>query len=275
MRYKPLLLLLFVLSVLSCRKDKNNGGSSTPPPPPPPAPAVFLKEIVVSNLPSPYYHFDFTGNKVSFVSFASGFGMYDVIYSNNRISEMKNNIVINKDRLVYSYNSAGKTDMIRYIDSAGNFYRSCSLSYTAQSLTKITWQRKLPAGFTTERTLSFTYHPDGNVKDITDHRLPINGMPELIFVKSFSLYDNKLNTDGFTLIHDENNDHLFLLPEMQLQKNNPGKLTRTGSGLSYEITYTYTYNDKNAPLTKTGNGVITGGVSAGQTFQTNSAMTYY
>jgi hypothetical protein len=47
-------------------------------------------------------------------------------------------------------------------------------------------------------------------------------------------------------------DHLVLLPGVQLQKNNPRKETLTGNTGNYTVNYTYTYNDKDLPLFKTG-----------------------
>jgi len=34
---------------------------------------------------------------------------------------------------------------------------------------------------------------------------------------------SNINVDGFSLIHDEFNDHLILLPDVQLQKGNPAR----------------------------------------------------
>jgi hypothetical protein len=44
-------------------------------------------------------------------------------------------------------------------------------------------------------------------------------------VDLFEQYDNKVNVDGFSLIHDDFFDHLVLLPGVQLQKGNPGRQT--------------------------------------------------
>jgi hypothetical protein len=42
---------------------------------------------------------------------------------------------------------------------------------------------------------------------------------------------------------------------VHLQINNPGKEIRTGDGINYQVNYTY--NEKNAPLTKKGDGILT------------------
>jgi hypothetical protein len=263
-------LVTFALVLFSCNKDK------TPPvitPPPPPPPAVLLKDIVILNLPSPYYGFEYNAaGKPIKTSFSAGVRSYDVLYAGTRINELKS---IHGDRLVYIYNETGQVDIIKYIKRDGAVYKVCYLTYNGQQLLRMEWERKQPAGFIMDRTLSFIYQPDGNLLEMTDHRHLINGeQPEASYTDRFEQYDTKINTDGFSLLHD-GSDHLLLVPGIQLQKNNAGKLIRTGTGIDYTINYTYTYNDKNAPLTKLGDGVFTSGPNNGQRFQTNAAFTYY
>ena len=74
------------------------GGGQNPPP------AVLLKDIVVPNLPSPYYHFEYDATgRVSAASFASGFTQYQVTYQGDQISELRNNTLGNQDRLVLAF----------------------------------------------------------------------------------------------------------------------------------------------------------------------------
>src|SRR5262245_53000991 len=109
-------LFAVALAALAC------GGDSTPmaappqappappqaPPAPPPTATVLLKDIVIPELPSPYYHFDYDATgRVSNVSFASELTKYDVAYDGDRIKELQNNILVNHDRLVYAYDDAG------------------------------------------------------------------------------------------------------------------------------------------------------------------------
>ncbi|MEO5562421.1 MAG: hypothetical protein ABIR18_03275 [Chitinophagaceae bacterium] len=126
---------------------------------------------------------------------------------------------------------------------------------------------------TIEREIKFTYYPDGNLMQMTDDRKQL----PLIFIYRFDQYDNKINTDAFTLIHNDNddNDHVLLLPELQLQKNNPGKMIRTGDAPNYNVDYTYTYSGQNAPLSRKGEVTITSGANPRQKFQTNTAYSYY
>ena len=115
-----------------------------------PVAAVLLKDVVLSNLPSPYYHFEYdTKGKVSFVSFASDFNRYNVIYRQSKISEMKNNILVNKDRLKYLYDSAGRVSTVKYTDSTGVVYARVNFTYNGQKLIKVKRERKSEAGFIT------------------------------------------------------------------------------------------------------------------------------
>src|ERR1700730_9366325 len=127
MRYRYLLFLTASLILFSCKKE---GGTMAPPPPAPSVPAVLLKDIVISNLPSPYYHFEYnSAGNIIFASFAAGFRMYEVAYERGRISEMKNNSVGNNDRLRYVYDNAGRVNTVRYTDSAGIVYARIYFTY--------------------------------------------------------------------------------------------------------------------------------------------------
>ena len=68
----------------------------------------------------------------------------------------------------------------------------------------------------------------------------------------------------------------MLLPGVVIQKNNPGRETRTGDGLTYVVDYTYAYDtDGKHPLSKSGDLVITGGGTVGQHIPISSVFTYY
>lgn len=188
---------------------------------------------------------------------------------------MRNNILVNKDRLQYTYNSAGKVEFIKYEDSTGFVYKTIDLFYDGSRLVKMNRARNTGSGFVFEKEITMSYYADGNLENITYHFLPFNGQSETISTSHFEKYDNKINVDGFSLVHDEFFDHLILLPGVQLQKNNPGKETRTGDGLNYSVDYHYTFNEYNEPMIKTGDLLISNGTQAGQRFQTSSSFTYY
>lgn len=273
MCYRILMLLLLsgIILFSSCNKDDNGGVLQ----PPPQLPAIQLKEIAIPNLPSPYYHFDYTeGGMINKVSYASGLRSYDVVYSGNKIAELKSTNAINKDRLQYVYAENGKVALIRYSNENGTVYKRAYFTFDGDLLRTIEWERKENAGYALERTLAFVYQADGNLLEMTDHRMPLAGQAEATYESRFEQYDTKLNMDGFSLVHD-NNDHLLLLPGVMLQKNNPSRLIFTGTGVNYTLDYTYTYNDKNAPMTKSGDGIFTNGSAAGQRFQTSASYSYY
>jgi hypothetical protein len=274
MRHKYLLLLIPAAILFSCKKEKG----ATDPPSPPPLPAVLLKDLVISRLPSPFYHFEYNNaGKVIFVSYASDLTRYDVIYDGDRISEMRNNIIINKDRLQYFYDNAGRVNVVRYADSTGLVYTRINLTYDGSKLIKLEREKKLGADFIVDKIVTMSYHPDGNLLDFTIHRpaIAIVGQDEYTTVDRYEQYDNKIGAEGFSLLHDEFFDHFVFLPAVQMQKNNPGKVTHTGDGVNYTVDYTYTYNDRGAPLTKSGDFVYTSGPDTGQRFQLSSTYTYY
>ena len=269
-----LLLLTITLSVLfSCKKE----AAPVTPAPPPPAVAL-LKDIVVSNLPSPYYHFEYsTTGRIVFASFASDLTRYNFIYQGDRLTEMRNNILVNKDRLEYNYDNEGKVQFIQYKDSAGEFFAESFFTYNGSKLTSIErFHKRQGPGTVTDRVMTFTYDAAGNLYELADHRPATDeGQLESTTVDRFEQYDDKVNVDGFGLLHPDFFEHLYLLPGVQLQKNNAKRLVRTGSGVNYEINYTYTYNTANAPLTKTGDALLTNGTDAGKRFQTSTAYSYY
>jgi hypothetical protein len=232
---------------------------------------------VIPNLPAPYYHFEYnTEGRVSAASFASGFFNYDVLYKAGRIREMRNNILVNHDRLTYGYDAAGRVVEINYVNSEDEVvFTRLALSYDGPKLAQIERQRRLNGGFVTDKTMSFTYYADGNLMELTEHRPAINGQPQTTTLDRFEQYDDNINVDGFGLIHDEFFDHLVLLPGVQLQKGNPAKQTHSGDGLNYRVDFTYGYDDQNRPLTKSGELIFLNGPDAGRRFQTSSTFTYY
>lgn len=261
---------MFAASLVAC------GYGAEPTAPGPPPPATQLKEILVPNLPSPYYHFEYDATgRIRLASFASGFFVYDVAYANGRIAQMTNNALGNTDRLVYSYDPAGRVDEVSYVRPDGQLGGRVSLSYAGQQLTSIAWTRRLGSDLVPSKTMSFSYYPDGNLLEIVEHRPAIEGLQdETTRIDRFEQYDDGINVDAFSLIHNDFFDHLFLLPAVRLQKGNPGRETLTGDGENYSVDYVYTYDADRRPLTKTGALVITNGTDAGRQFQTQSVFTY-
>lgn len=275
MRHHISLSIGLAAAVFACSSESDT--TAPPAPPIPSIPSVLLREIEIPNLPSPYYHFEYDeAGRVSFASFASGFTLYDVSYEDDRIKELANNTLGNRDRLEYSYDQAGRVGAISYVDSHGLVYALVSLSYDGPRLTKLERRRKINSAFVIEKTMSFSYYADGNLLDIIEHRPAITGRQEASTTRDrFEQYDDKVNVDAFGLIHNEFFDHLVLLPGVQLQKGNPGRVVRTGDGINYTVDYSYTYDANGRPTTKSGPLVYTSGPDAGRTFQVGSVFSYY
>ncbi|RNI32784.1 hypothetical protein EFY79_20020 [Hanamia caeni] len=276
MRYKFLLLPVISALLFSCKKEK---GTYDPPvslpSPVVPVPTVLLKDVIIARLPNPYYHFEYNAEgNVNFISFASEFTRYDVNYDGGRISEMRNTILVNKDRLQYFYDDAGRVNAIRYVDTFGIVFRKISLTYNGSKLIKLDRETK-SGNFIPDKTITMSYYPDGNLSDLTVHFWATTGQPEFIYTDHYEQYDDKLSIENFSLLHDEFFDHFVFLPGVQLQKNNPGKVTHTSANDSYRVNYTYTYNNHEAPLTRNGDLIFTGGPNAGQQFQLSAVYTYY
>ena len=273
MRFRNSLLVLLAAAVSACTGEPG----TAPKPPVPPAPAVLLRDIVIPNLPSPYYHFEYdTSARVIAASFASDLRKYDVVYDGGRISELRNNAVLNGDRLAYFYDDAGRVSSVRYVNADGLVYTVLFFSYEGQKLTGMERDRRVEGGFIIDKTMSLSYYADGNLREITERRPAITGeQDETTTVDRFEQYDDKTNVDGFSLIHDDFFDHLVLLPGVQLQKGNPARQTHTGDGINFTVDYSYSYDDKNRPLTKHGEVTLLNGSDAGQQFQTNSLFSYY
>jgi hypothetical protein len=202
--------------------------------------------------------------------------MYEVIYQGDRISELKNHTLGNRDRLEYFYDSAGRVSRVSYVRPDGLVYTRLLLSYAGEKLTRVDRQLSLAAGFTTEKTVSLSYDPDGNLLELTEHRPFIAGrQEETTTVDRFEQYDEAINVDGFDLLHSDFFDHLVLLPGVVLQKGNPARVTRSGDGTNYSVDYSYTYDDRGRPLRKNGDLLILNGSDAGRRFQIQSGFTYY
>ena len=265
--------LIGLALVAACHGENVTSGPGTPPPVAP----VLLKDIVIDRLPAPYYHFEYDNAGVmTGASFASDLTNYTLSYTNGRLSEMRNNIIVNKDRLEYFYDDAGRVASVRYADSTGVVYAVLFFTYSGAHLTGLERDRRVTGGFIVDKTMALSYGPGGNLSEVTEHHPAIAGVQdEATFVDRYGEYDTGTNVDGFSILHSEFFDHLVLLPQVVLQKSNPHLTTRTGDGINYRVEDTYTYDALNRPLTKTSSITITNGSSAGQTVQGSTVYSYW
>jgi hypothetical protein len=256
----------------------DESGTTHPTEPGPPAsPAVLLKDVVIPRLPSPFFHFDYDATgRVTGASYASELTKYDVRYDGGRISALTNITLGNRDTLKYVYDDSGRVLAIQYVNGTGVVYTRIIFTFEGQQLRQLQRERKVSDGFIIDKQMTFTYYADGNVRDITEHRPAIDGVQTETTVNDrYENYDTKINVDGFSLLHTEFFDHLFLLPGLQLQIGNPARQTHTGDGDNYVVDYAYSYDADNRPLTKSGDLLFLSGSSAGMRFQTLSQFSYY
>ncbi|QEC66766.1 hypothetical protein FRZ67_05400 [Panacibacter ginsenosidivorans] len=274
MKHTILSITLCLTLFAACKKEKTQEPS--PGDPPVDVHTILLKDMIVKNLPSPYYHFEYDNSSfITHVNVQSGYEIYDLLYSNGRISQMNDNTLVNKDKLQYVYDN-GKVSKINYINQAGIIFKQNILTYnSAEQLTAVEWDF-VNADETTapERIIQFEYYSDGNLFKVNDHWFEIPGrQPETFTTDTYENYDTKTNVDAFAILY-KTNDHLFLLPNIVIQKNNPLKETRSGDGLNYSINYTYTYNN-DLPVKKDGDLLILNGESEGTHIDYLITFSYY
>jgi len=269
-----LISLAFFVILASCKKDDQ----TIPPPQEPLARKILLKDIVMPHLPSPYYHFEYNNDSVCVkANFASGYTIYDILYSGDKIREMRNNIIVNHDTLRYIYDNTGKLSLIKFINQENVNYRQAKFTFDGSSINNIEWDLLSNTGdITIDRRLSFEFYPDRNVKSIEDHRYPHAGLPESINITTYEGYDRKINVDDFSLVHDGIHDHLFLLQGFRLQKGNPAKETLVTNGVKYyTVDYNYSYNPDGTPSIKNGSLLFYSGTDSGKVFNVQTQYSYY
>lgn len=272
LKMKSIAILVLLPLAVACSKDPD----STPQTPPNDKAEHKLKEIIWHGLPAPHYQFTYdAAGFITTASYSSGVRSYNLAYANERISTLQSTRTMNTDKLEYVY-ASGKVAMVKYLNDQGQIFRRCYLEYNALGqLIKMEFERREPnAGFLFDRVFTFSYYPDGNLKEKEDHWLPVPNQPEARQVDLFEDYDNKKNTDAFMLLHPSQ-EHFFLLPGIVIQKNNARKLTRSGTGINYVIDYTYQYNSDQTINKKIGDARITSGPDNGKTFSIGIDFTYY
>jgi hypothetical protein len=273
---RSLFLVLCTLSLLAgCKRD-------CPDIPPPSVvlddiPAVKLREMTVSRLPSPFYQFFYNDSGyILRLNYSSGLMLYDVTYSGKRIQKIEANkeiqADINKDRLDYEYLN-GQPSVIKVVNKNGILYRKCLLTFSSdRQLQKLQWEVDPGGGFVPEQTLQFRYFADGNLQDIAYHNFAVGPQLESNYEDHFEQYDNKINADGFALLHTSTH-HPVLLPATRLQLNNPGRVYRTGTNVpTFDARYNYFNDGIGRPLIR--EGTITFKELNGATGQFQSVTTY-
>jgi len=275
MNYRVLIFAIVMISSVSCKHEQLDITPVSVITPPPPLP-MLLKDIVIPNLPSPYYHFEYNASgKLALASFASDFFRYDIKHEGEKVTEMVNNLFSNSNKLQFVYDNAGRIKLVNYFDMNGTIYRKVNLSYDGPKLIRMDREVRFNNGFINNKTMTMTYYADSNLFELKVHYPAIDGSAESNYTITYDQYDNKINADDFMVLHNEFFEPLIILPGIRLQKNNPGKETLSGTATGYTVNYAYTYNNKNLPLDKKGDLTWTSGPDAGKKFQTSEFYSYY
>ena len=234
---------------------------------------VLLRQIVAQTLPNPYFHFTYDSLRyVKNINFASGFNIYNVEYDNKRVIKMVNS----KDGnyLIYSYRDKQVSEINEFSGLTKQKIFSYRFCYNAeQQLVRVLWFDFFNDGNgNLFKKSELSYQADGNLS-IMDHYTVAAGQVNWIKTVQFSQYDNKTNVDDFSLLGDFFDTFLFL-PQVKLQKNNPGRQLVTTPEGDFEMAYTYRY-EKNLPVEKTATVKERGENVNGELAGTATAFNYY
>ena len=167
------------------------------------------KQTSYSKANDHYYHFEYNSDgRVTHTSIASGLETTNIIYEGDRISEVRSASVLDANHLKYLYNFQGQPNVINYVDQNGITQKRVVLDYDGPRLVNLERQVRINNSFVTDKVMEFEYYPDGNLSQLI-HHFTIPGSPAVNFTDRFEQYDDKVNVDGFGLLHDEFFDHLF------------------------------------------------------------------
>ncbi len=275
------IILMVMLFFAACKKDNANEGNA-PVPVPIPTPVqlddtarVRLKDIVSTNLPSPYYHFEYDNQKyVTRINFASGLDRYMLQYENKRVKRMIN--TINGNQLLYTYSNAKVSLITEFSGITREKLWEYFFAYNAANqLTEIRWIRYSNGGTTSHayRRLTFAYHADGNLQSFTDFFADSNGQLQFSSTTKYLDYDAGVNVDDFSSFKNFF-ETLLYLPAVKLQKNNARTVLILGTDNDYKINYTYQYSN-GLPVVKAARMQQTRGTGTGNTTNFSTTFIYY
>jgi hypothetical protein len=261
----------FVLLTGSCRKEDDQGQA----PPPPKVGQPLLKEIIIQNLPSPYFRFDYNSDSsAKEISFASGLSTWLVEYDNRKIKSLTN--VKQPSKLFYFYSGSNVTRIRTDNVLSGKTEWANHFQYdNFNRLTKITTYQYATNGIDSVkyRETKFNYNKEFNLTGYELSGRRDDGSFVLFTTASYTNYDTGNNVDEFVIYKQFFEDFLYL-PNVKLQLNNPRKLYLKNGVNEYQVEYTYQYNNEN-PRTKRTKITQTKGSQAGTTTESLTQYFYF
>ncbi len=255
--------LLFVITLLSysCEKEKIKATHPVTD-----QQSVRLKEIVVLNSPTPYFHFGY--NNASYIanlSYSSGRHVYNYFYEKGRIDSVSSSSA-DASYLLYQYNGQQVKSVQQY-DATG-LKKTVLITYdNLNRVIKMEWRAISSA--VVEKLVEFQYYDNGNLSQMKK----IYPGSRVTSTTLYQAYDTKRNVDAFSIFQDFA-EQVILLPAVRFQYNNPTKMEVTSGANERIIEHTYLYNDS-LPVERNSVTRVTAGPSAGQIFTGKTVFSYY
>jgi hypothetical protein len=270
--FKSFLLVSFIGTLLiGCKKNQNPINHEISD-----ARKILVKEVEVSALPSPFFHFEYDAqNFVTAIHFANDIKTYHPIYQNKRVIRVNkiNTSGFNDGYMLYTYNNQNVIAIDEYNKHSQKFLKH-ELSYNnARQLTQIIWKNYTSTSENLYKKIDFDYWEDGNLKNASTY---LNNGTELEFMykDSYSQYDNKECVDDFYL-YKQFMESVIFLPQVKLQKNNAHRLETTTPAYTNRVDWQFDFSG-NLPIKKTGSMYQIAGPNVGNTPATfYTTFSYY
>jgi hypothetical protein len=200
--------------------------------------------------------------------------VYQLSYKNKRVDKVINTSF--GHTLQYHY-SGKHVSYISQVNQAGIKTSSYSLRYNSSGLLKtLEWFEFISASDSVcTRKVEMAYTPGGNLSSYDDYRgnESDNYALKLIATHTFNNYDNGVNVDDFGMFKEFFSQLLFL-PQVKLQKNNPGVEIIQGITTDLRLDYHYQYQN-GLPVEKSGTLKVTRGPNTGSEFPFSIQLNYY
>jgi antitoxin component YwqK of YwqJK toxin-antitoxin module len=247
-KIKHLIFLFFAPAVIfSCKKEQEKPVDPNPNP----SPVIGkLAKLRYSNgsYDSLYYNSD--GTIARLVVYNNFPGPYTERYSFEYDTQKKVTRILqdNGERYDYTYINGQLTAVSHFVNGQKRDFRF--YDYVNGKLAEVEEYYQTDPGQTGWGYLahrSYTYYPDGNLKDETSYSFDtVTRMPRKDLTITYEDYDGNFNSIEVL-------GRFLYLSQQELAKNNARKLVSKDevNGSSTSFSFTYTYNEFRNPLTRT------------------------